>query len=361
MKRKTRQLKQVALESLTLAVEVFNRPTAVARTSGVMLPLQHALEMLFKAIVHEHRGTLYAKGAPITYTFKECLGILKSGVCVIDEHEAIAAGTIDSHRDAVQHHGSLMHEELLYVDAASGLRLFDDLLQRAFGTQLASHPEFASRMLPISVHPPRELHLMVSSDLAHVGELLQPRRHRRAEALALLRPYVMSDRVATDPEAALQPTEKELDGVARQLAQESDWSRMFPGLARLSLEVEEGAVYGIRITKEVGAPPVRLITPDDPEADRAVGVIEIDILKRFPFGIDDLAKHAAVNRYNAQAVVHLLGLRDNPKCFRQVSLGKVAQGRYSHEALRLVRQALEGDRLDEARAAYSARRKQPAA
>lgn len=77
MKRKTRQLREFALESLTLAVEVFNRPTPLARVSGVMLPLQHALEMLFKAIIFEDRGTLYAKKAKVTYSFAECLGILR--------------------------------------------------------------------------------------------------------------------------------------------------------------------------------------------------------------------------------------------------------------------------------------------
>lgn len=248
-----------------------------------------------------------------------------------------------------------MGGELLYVDAASGLRLSDELLQRVFGRRLADHPAFGDRMLPISAHPPRELHLLVSSDLTHIRQLLQPTRRRRAEALALLRPYVMSDRAATNPHELTQPTEGELQAVARRVVGESDWSQIFPGLARLSLEVEEGAIYGVRITKESAAPPVRLIGPDDPDADRAVSVIEIDTLKRFPFGINDLAKHAGVNPYNAKAVVYLLGLREEQPCYREVALGKVTQGRYSHKALRDVREALAKGRLDEARAAYATR------
>ena len=198
MKRKTRQLNRVALESLTLAVEVFNRPSTTARTSGVLLQLQHALEMLFKAIVFEKRGTLYPKDGRITFSFAACLGILRSEAGLLDEQEAIVAATVDSHRDAVQHHGALLRDELLYVDAASGLRLFDELLCRAFGVRLADHPEFAARMLPISATPPRELHLLVTTDLEHIRDLLGPGRRRHAEALAFLRPYVMSDRVATN-------------------------------------------------------------------------------------------------------------------------------------------------------------------
>jgi hypothetical protein len=39
-------------------------------------------------------------------------------------------------------------DERLYLDAASGLRLFDDILHRCFAERLADHPEFANRMLP---------------------------------------------------------------------------------------------------------------------------------------------------------------------------------------------------------------------
>lgn len=63
MKRRTRQLKDSAIESLTLSVEVFNRPSPVARAQGVMLPLQHAFEMLLKAAVWERRGAIQPKGA----------------------------------------------------------------------------------------------------------------------------------------------------------------------------------------------------------------------------------------------------------------------------------------------------------
>jgi hypothetical protein len=51
MKRRTRLLKQAALESVTLSIEVFNRPSATARTQGVLLNLQHSFEMLFKEAI----------------------------------------------------------------------------------------------------------------------------------------------------------------------------------------------------------------------------------------------------------------------------------------------------------------------
>jgi hypothetical protein len=96
------------------------------------------------------------------------------------------------------------------------------------------------------------------------------------------------------------------------------------------------------------------------DAEQAVGVLEIDVPKRFPFGIDDVATHTQKNRYEIQAIIYLLGPRGEPKCFRTITVGKVAQGRHSHEALKRVREALAAGRLDEAREAYKTRPKQSA-
>lgn len=190
MKRRTRLLKRTSMESLTLAVEVFNRPSATARTQGVLLNLQHSFEMLLKAVVWEDRGRIQPKGGGESYSLRHCLRIAR-GMGKLSEDEEIVAATIAAHRDAVQHQGAAVTDERLYLDAASGLRLFDDLLHGCFSERLADHPEFANRMLPVTANPPREMHLLTSSDVQHVREPLKPPRH--AEAL---------DRDAAAPRAA---------------------------------------------------------------------------------------------------------------------------------------------------------------
>ena len=90
VKRRTRKLRTTALESLTFAVEVFNRPSPIARTQGVLLNLQHAFEMLFKAVIWEDRKTIHDKGTGHAYSFKTCLGITRA-LGHLDESEAIAA------------------------------------------------------------------------------------------------------------------------------------------------------------------------------------------------------------------------------------------------------------------------------
>ena len=196
MKRRTRQLKDSAIESLTLSVEVFNRPSPVARAQGVMLPLQHAFEMLLKAAVWERRGAIQPKGATKSWSLRECLGMLR-GYGLLDEDECVVVATISATRDGVQHHSAAVSEERLYVNAASGLRVFDDLLQRVVSERLADQGGFAQRMLPGTVNPPRELHLLTGGDVDQVRELLRPSVHHHAEARALLRTLVLSDRAAT--------------------------------------------------------------------------------------------------------------------------------------------------------------------
>jgi hypothetical protein len=80
-------------------------------------------------------------------------------------------------------------------------------------------------MLPISVSPPREFHIMMSNDVDHIRDLLKPPKRRHAEALAYLRTLMVSEQVAADPVAEIrQPTEYELERIATQLT-DKDWTR----------------------------------------------------------------------------------------------------------------------------------------
>jgi hypothetical protein len=54
----SRELRCRALESLTLARELFNRPAECFRADGVLILLHHAFEMLLKAAIYKVRGRL---------------------------------------------------------------------------------------------------------------------------------------------------------------------------------------------------------------------------------------------------------------------------------------------------------------
>jgi hypothetical protein len=350
-------LKTTAMESLTLSVEVFNRPSPTARTQGVLLNLQHAFEMLLKAIIWEDRGRIQPKGGGNSFSFRECVGIVR-GMGRLSEDEAVVASTIAGQRDAVQHQGAAVTDERLYVDAASGLRLFDDLLDRCFDERLADHPDFAHRMLPITANPPRELHLLTSSDVDRIRDLLKPPRRRHAEALALLRTLVVSEQVAANPTAEIQhPTEGQLERIAKKLHETEDWTKVLPGLARLSLEQDEGLTYSLRIVKNKDAPGVRVVKPTEEGAEDAASILKVSELEHYAFYLKDLASKAGITLYEAQALVHLLGIKEDTESYREMAMGKQVHKRYSGRALRLIREAKAAGRVEEATAALREHRR----
>ena len=51
MKTEVRLLRARGIESLVLSIELFNRPSDAGRTHGVLILLDHAFEMLFKAAI----------------------------------------------------------------------------------------------------------------------------------------------------------------------------------------------------------------------------------------------------------------------------------------------------------------------
>ncbi|MFN2466556.1 MAG: hypothetical protein ABR521_00265 [Gaiellaceae bacterium] len=202
-----------------------------------------------------------------------------------------------------------------YHDALK-LRLFDDLLHRGFGERLADDPAFSGRMLPVTANTPRELHLLTSAEVKRVSDLLTPSKRRRAEAFAFLRTLLLSEQVANDPMADVeQPTEGQLERVAKQLQKSDDWTKTFPGLARLTLQEDEGVTYKLRIVKRgEDAAPVRLVKPGEPGAEDAASLLKYNLLDQYPFGLKALADQAGLNQYEARAVVHLLGLQHREDC-----------------------------------------------
>jgi hypothetical protein len=362
VKRRTRQLKSSAVESVVLAVEMFNRPATYARAAGVLLPLQHSLEMLFKAAIYEARGTIFPRGGAISFKFSECLSILRSNLNLLTDDQVLVAASIDAHRDAVQHHGSVLREQYLFVDAMSGLTLFRDTLLVAFHERLGDYPAFRGRTLPVAVDPPREFTAIVDSDMRYIAELLRPGHRRRAEALSLLRPYVLMERVTAVSEAVVQPTDDEMAAFVDRVRLEPEWTRLLPGIARLEFDSSSSMAYELRITKSKDAPPVRLVTTKEPAAAEAGAILEVEVLRQFPFNVTELGRHADVNQFESEAIVFASGFQSDPSLHRAVNIGSSSRPqvvhRYSHKALKAMREVVERGGLGEARSRYSAQRRE---
>jgi hypothetical protein len=71
--------KDTAIESLTLSIELFNRPSPLARDHAVVMMLAHSFEMLLKAIIFQKRGTVRDKGEGLSHSLNRCIEISASG------------------------------------------------------------------------------------------------------------------------------------------------------------------------------------------------------------------------------------------------------------------------------------------
>jgi hypothetical protein len=173
---------------------------------------------------------------------------------------------------------------------------------------------------------------------------------------------MVSEQVAADPMTDVQqPTEAQVDRFARKLQKERDWSKLLPGLAKLSLEQDEGLTYSLRIVKKGEAVGVRIVKAGERDAEDAMMALKYNELDRYPFyfsaskgGTQNLAEQTGLNSYDLRALIHLLGIRQDEESFKVFLMGSQAHPRYSHKALKAIRQARDADRLDEAKEALRA-------
>jgi HEPN domain-containing protein len=63
--RKTRQYVTAAVESLTIAIELFNRPSPAGREHATVMMAAHAFEMLLKAAIYEERRKVQPRSAGV--------------------------------------------------------------------------------------------------------------------------------------------------------------------------------------------------------------------------------------------------------------------------------------------------------
>lgn len=73
MKKEARHLYEKAIDSLTISIELFNRPNDCGRIHGVLIFLDHSFEMLLKAAILHKGGKIREKLAKETIGFSACV------------------------------------------------------------------------------------------------------------------------------------------------------------------------------------------------------------------------------------------------------------------------------------------------
>lgn len=332
MRKEARLLKEKAFSSFLLSIDHFNRVTDVGRPEAVLIFLNHAFEMLLKASILEIGGKIRDPREKNTIGFDRCVRKALSEHKFITDEQALVLQAIYGLRNAAQHHLLELSEAQLYFHAQSGVTLFRDLVRHVFSEELADLlPE---RVLPVSTVVLKDPLAMFSSEVEAVRGLLAPGRRKRAEAAAKLRGLAIVDSALRgSPE---QPSDGELRKLGQQIAKGESFAEVFPGIGSVNFTTDgEGPQIGLRIGKKEGV-PVSLVPEGTPGAV-AVAVHKVDVLGFYNLGHRDLAAKVGLNHTKATAAIAVAGIKGDPDCYREVSVGKMRHQRYSQKAIERIR------------------------
>lgn len=344
MKREAKLLLNKACDSLVLSIELFNRPHDRGRVSATLILLDHAFEMLLKAAVLQKGGRIREKRAKETIGFDACVrrALSDGNIKFLGEEQALVLQTINGLRDAAQHHLLEISEGQLYVHAQAGVTLFRDLMRDVFGKNLSD--DLPERVLPVSTSPPTDLGTLFDSEIDQTRKLLGPRRRRRIEAAARLRPLAILDYTIRGEKG--QPSAGELGRIGRELLSGRSWQELFQGVAAIDITVEgSGPALSLRLSKKEGI-PIGLVPEGTPGAS-VVAVKRVDELGFYNLGARQLGENVDLTTPMLVAVVDHLNLQEDPECYKEFRIGKTVFKRYSQKAIPAIREGLKDTSVDE--------------
>ena len=334
LRRDARLLKAKALCSLRRAVTAFNGCDEDGRVTTVLLHMQHASEMLLKAILVQRRVTVMDPAKKTSIGHEKCVNLAVQHA-KLTSAEAGLLRVVDALRDAEQHWMIVIPEDVLYLHARGLVTVFDDLMKRVFGDTLADH--LPARVLPISTQPPIGFDIMVDREYSQIRDLLQPGKRQRDEARGRIRTLLaMESHVAE----GVDISEADIDRVEKAIRNGQARSVVFPRLGGLETQVSgSGATITVRFTKKEGeGAPVRFIAADDPT--EAAAVREVDLQKRFYLAPTGLAKKLGLTTNKSHALRKKLGIDADPQCMHTFVFGKSKHPMYSDNAFTRMREAL---------------------
>lgn len=336
LKKNVSPLLDRAIESLTLSIELFNRPFETARHHAVLILLQHSFEMLLKACILQKTGSIHDREQRYTYGFDRCLSIATQDIKILSDDDRATLSILDAQRDQAAHFYVQLSEDILYVHAQSSVTLFDQLLRRVFSKALADI--LPGRVLPVSMRPPRDLLLLLSSELAEVDRLLEVGMRQGAQAAAKLRSvlaFAVGSREGTE-----RISEKEISSAISKRRKKEDWEIILPEIAQLKLSTDgSGIPIAMRISKDAQI-AVRVAKPGEPIQGTLLKQ-EIDPWTVFTMNRDDLAEKLGLSGPKTHALIFELDIQSDPECYKELKRKSQVFKGYSKKALDKLRIAKE--------------------
>ena len=328
-------LRERSLQSITLAIELFNRPNECARSHTVVILLHHSFELILKSLIVTRRGSVFDEERGYSYGFDKCLTIAQEESLITIDHRKFLS-ILDNARDSAIHYYQTISEPILYIFSQASVSLFNELIRTATGKGLLQF--LPQRVLTLSAISPQKLGQVLDEEFETLRTLLHRPDMDKRQALAMLRP-LMAFQVGGE-EQHRRMTNGELEVAAENLATAASWRVVFPEIAKVEFEsAGDDIAVGFKVVKEsTDALPVRVLKPG--EEHLAKGVIiqkEINIFDKFNLGLHQLADNVGISSPRTLAMVRELGIHNDSEMFRQIQIGTQKHKRYSKKALDFLR------------------------
>ena len=338
MKRKTRSLLERAQHSLVLGIELFNRPQDAGRTDGVLFCLDHAFEMLLKAVLFEKTGRIRGPREKKNYGFEKCLNLCQSTLSLVDKDEALILRNVNGFRDAAVHDILEISEGLLYGHAQSVVQIFAALLKKAFNKDLSK--ALPRRVLPIATTVPGDITTIISEDIDDIKKLLGKGKRKQDDAEARLSAYMVIEnnirevQGTTQAGAALTKTVKGLKA--------GDWKSALPMVAGLVQSTSGGIPISLHVSKREGF-PVRI----DPKAPTAIAFRYVKPEDKYPYLTGELADKLGTSRARVVAFVKMFQMKGNDEFHTAIKVNRTGKvQRYSNKAYEVLAAAISKEGPD---------------
>ena len=141
-----------------------------------------------------------------------------------------------------------------------------------------------------------------------------------------------------------QPSVEELNRIGKDL-RTKHWSEIFAGAAAVKVVADgAGPALSIRLTKGQG-PPLQIVPEGTPGAF-TVAVKRVNELDFYNLGAKDLARKIGLTQPKTLAIVDHLHMRDDASCYKEFRIGRTRHKRYSQKAIGRLKEALEGESID---------------
>lgn len=345
MRKEAKHLFQKAVDSLSISIELFNRPNDTGRVHGVLIFMDHAFEMLLKASIIERRGKILQERKSETIGMSLCIRKCLSDdkVRFLNEEQVLVLQTLNSLRDAAQHYVIEVSEQQLYFHCQAGLTLFRDITKTVFKIDL--HTKLPERVLPLSTIPPIEISALFENEIVEIKKLLAPNSRKIIEAKQKLRSLAIFENSVKGIDT--QPSEKELKIMLDQIKQNLPYSSVFPSVSVLRFTTNGyGPSLDLRITKSNDATPITIV-PEGTGGAAVVAIRRVNELDFYNLSAKNLADKVGISMNRIIALIKELKLQDDPDSFKLIVINSQKYKRYSPKALASVKKGIKELNMDE--------------